>query len=299
MRIPLLLAAAAMLATGLAGCSAKAPAAPPPDFQDLGLQATATTGLVRGLVVDQAIRPVGNATISLTPGNLTARTAANGLFGFDGLAPGTYFVGVRKLGFVATQTSATVIAGEAEPPLVRVQLVSDPVTAPYIEILSYEGFMTCGVAIVASSVGCDTSTSKELGDRVYFPWNFTVLPNWTQGELVWEQTQAGGGEFIWQIAKQGTNNYYSAGQTTTSPALASINGTVLEKNREEILKTGIEYRVFGGPHPACTTPDPVPHNYGCGLTLNQRLHVYLHSFYNFVPLEGWRFTKDGDPVVPT
>jgi hypothetical protein len=32
--------------------------------------------------------------------------------------------------------------------------------------------------------------------------------------------------------------------------------------------------------------------------LQQRTDAYIHNFYNFVPPAGWRFTVDGDPVVP-
>jgi len=62
-------------------------------------------------------------------------------------------------------------------------------------------------------------------------------------------------------------------------------------------------RFFGGPHPLCQTPEPpsgVPNvtPFGCGVTLNQDVKVIVDTFYNFTPPEGWRHTKDGDPVVP-
>jgi hypothetical protein len=46
----------------------------------------------------------------------------------------------------------------------------------------------------------------------------------------------------------------------------------------------------------CT--DPLGATFGCGLTVQQRADAYIHSFYNFVPADGWRFTKDGPPQVP-
>jgi hypothetical protein len=295
--LPMVLLAVALLA----GCATPPPSAPsdaPVDFSSLSLSPTATTGIIRGVVVDSAIRPLGNASIALTPGNHTVRSTAAGAFGFDDLAAGTYFLHVHKTGFADTQASTDVVAGVAEPPIVKVQLSIVPGSAPYVEASTHDVFMTCGMAVVASSVGCDTSTADQFGDTVYFLVTFTQLPKWTQGELVWQQTQPAGGEFIWQIAVPGTNNYYSAGETTTSPALAFIDNATLEKNADAIVKDGAEYRVFGGPHPTCTTPPPVPNNYGCGLTLNQRATAYLHSFYNFLPPEGWRFTVDGDPVIP-
>jgi hypothetical protein len=283
----------------LAGCAQPQAEAPEPiaDFDDLDLAATATTGVIRGIVVDEAIRPVANASVTLTPGDRKATSSLGGTFGFEGLEPGTYFLKVERLGYNGTQTSAEVVAGVAEPAITKILLVANPGTSPYFEVLVTEGFMTCGFAVFVTSAGCDTSTAELFGDKVYFPFEFDTLPQWTQGELIWEHTQAAGGAFIWQIAKPGTNDYYSAGETTTSPALAFIDTETLEDNREDILDTGVEYRIFGGPHPTCTVDTPYT-PYGCGATLNQRVSIYIHSFYNFVPLPEWRFSADGDPIVP-
>src|SRR5688572_2997273 len=84
----------------LAGCSSSPEGdGAGPDFSDLGLDASDTTGLIRGIVVDDAIRPVAGANVTLTPGGQTARTTANGTFGFDGLAAGSYFLAVELYGY--------------------------------------------------------------------------------------------------------------------------------------------------------------------------------------------------------
>src|SRR5687768_3515881 len=97
----------------LAGCSGGSdpPAAEPEDaaFEQLALQATATTGVLRGVVVDEAIRPVSGATVTLSgTGTGTTTTNAEGLFGFASLAPGPYFVQVEKPGFTSAQSSTEV-----------------------------------------------------------------------------------------------------------------------------------------------------------------------------------------------
>lgn len=299
------LLAALLLAAALAGCSSKDGGAPAPsagpDFTDLGLEATSTTGVIRGIVVDSAIRPLANATVVLTPGDQTAHSTAAGTFGFDGLEAGSYFLKVRKAGYSETQTSAQVDAGVQDPPLVHVQMAALPGTAPYYETYVFHAFITCGAAIVATSVGCDTSpdVGKALGDQVYFQFNFTTLPMLTQGELVWEQTQPAGGEMIWEIADPDApppQPHVGYRETGTSPALAYINRTDLEANQDWIMKDGVLYRIFGGPHPLCT--DPLGATFGCGITFQQRLDAYIHNFYNFLPPDGWRFTRDGNPVVP-
>jgi hypothetical protein len=274
---------------------------PEADFSDLGLEATASTGVIRGLVVDAAIRPIGNATVSVTPGNQTLRTTQGGTFGFDGLAAGTYFLHVARRGYTTVQASAEVVAGVDSPPLVRVQLVADPVSTPYVDVFHFTGFLTFGAAIVATSVGTTVfgPLADALSDQSIWVLNFTVLPQWSQGELVWDQTQPLGGDFIWEMTDT-SNTHYGYRETGPSPALAYWNTSVLVEHNKTTLdpNVGIAYRFFGGPHPLCTTPPPVPSNFGCGITFQQRAEVYIHNFYNFIPAEGWRFTKDGDPVPP-
>src|SRR5688572_17724784 len=103
------LAALALLAGALlAGCSSSSndsPSEDGPTFDDLGLEATSSTGVIRGLVVDEAIRPVEGARVRLQGGDAPseALTTDLGTFGFEGLAPGTYFLSVSKPGFFDAQ----------------------------------------------------------------------------------------------------------------------------------------------------------------------------------------------------
>lgn len=80
------------LVVPLAGCSqGGSPDEADVNLPDLGLEATATTGLIRGVVVDEAIRPIEGAKISLQAGSASQETTTTpeGAFGFDGLEPGT------------------------------------------------------------------------------------------------------------------------------------------------------------------------------------------------------------------
>ena len=60
-------AVAVLAALTLAGCAANTPSEPEPvaDFTELDLAATSTTGIIRGIVVDEAIRPVPGAQLVL------------------------------------------------------------------------------------------------------------------------------------------------------------------------------------------------------------------------------------------
>lgn len=290
---------AALTSLVLAGCSGGAPGATPDtvDFGDLDVAPTATTGIIRGVVVDPAIRPLAGATIRISNGGETTSNDA-GLFGFANLAPGSYFLQVSKIGFNQTQVSAEVEAGVADPPIVKVLLQPNPSETPFYEEHQLRAFITCGVATVVSSVGCNTFPAigqDILGDRVYFPFEFTVLPMWAQGELVWEQTQAAGGQAIWQL--YGCDGYCHGPPAMASPALTFADEELLKEYEDSILEGGLQYNIFGGPHPLCTYDSPYT-PYGCGLTINQAFDVFVHHFYNFKPLEGWRFTNDGSPKIP-
>jgi hypothetical protein len=145
---------ALLFAALLAGCagngSPQGTSATEPTFDDLDLDATATTGVIRGIVVDDAIRPVAGAKVTLkgdAPRETTSTEA--GTFGFDSLAPGPYFLTVSKPGFSEAQASAEVVAGVAEPPIVKVLLNVDAANLPYFEAYVFSGFIECMTPNVA------------------------------------------------------------------------------------------------------------------------------------------------------
>src|SRR5688572_10978579 len=112
------LAAVLVTVIVLAGCSDDAPGTQgggqdqEQALEDLGLKATDTTGIIRGVVVNEAIVPLGgvNITAVSTGAEVTTQTNDEGLFGLEGLAPGTYFVSASKTGYTTVQTSAEVVA---------------------------------------------------------------------------------------------------------------------------------------------------------------------------------------------
>src|SRR5688572_20884018 len=108
---PLALAAAFLLA----GCSGPGK----PEKSDLqasldgyDVEATGQTAAMRGIVVDEAIRPIGNASIAIPSLGLGATTQKDGLFGFEGLTPGVYFLNVSAPGYLPVQQSAELAAGQ-------------------------------------------------------------------------------------------------------------------------------------------------------------------------------------------
>ncbi len=284
-----------LLAVGLAGCADGTPGdagLDEFDGDDGDLKATKTTGVIRGVVVDDTITPVADAIIRIKSLSLETATNADGRFGFEDLQPGTYFVEATKARYDTKQTSVVVEAAVDKPDIVRLQIAIIPGTEPLVEPLKFNGHLTCGAAIFATSVGCTTLplVASQIGDQSVFDHSFTDEPTHVQAELMWENTQAAAGMFIWEITPGG-NTHIGYRETTYSPALAYLNNATIEANRDSIMdEGGIALRFFGGPHELCGGI----YGFGCGVTIDQSATAYVHVFYNMAVMEGWRFTTNGD-----
>ncbi|MEA3202654.1 MAG: Carboxypeptidase regulatory-like domain [Thermoplasmata archaeon] len=327
-----------LLAVSLGGCSSKAAAPTPATAGDLDLQATATTGVIRGVVVDEAIRPLAGAAVTATAQGHTLATnsTASGSFGFQGLPPGTYIVKAHKAGFKDVQTSAEVKAGVGDPAPVKVTLGTDTsFVRPYAVGFVFRGFIDCGVTTPAVGIAvCSIPNGPTCGaDPVPCTGNVTAdnfaafvpvdggVPLWIQHELVWKATQTAGDQFT-IAARTGTaaqfksNNYerdLPDQPTGTSPLLAVVNTTTIQKFDIGRNGTGLEPAIFTGGVPGTgdqvcepvvvPAPEPVgPFGGFClfdtGATLEQDFTLYTHIFYGFTPPAGYRFTADGEPTPP-
>lgn len=320
MRPLLALTLAALLSAGLAGCSdAPKGDAEALDVPDLGLEATSTTGIVRGVVVDEAIRPIAGAAIGLRGGDVqrNATTGDDGFFGFDGLPPGTYFLSAAKPGFAATQGSTEVVAGDSEPPVVKLQLVADATTLPYTVAHKWEGFMQCGLSVIAL---CGVGTGlPAVGNVTQDRFATTVLvegvPLFIQSETVWDTTTAASDQlWLWHSngdkqsgAFNGTRDSY-AWRQGPSPLIMTSNATEVEAS-EYGTHNDLWLRMFTGSVEGTRNPLDPENCYpggvgpdvfcgGVGFSLNQAFTVYTTQFFGYVPPEGWLFIDAGTVPEP-
>lgn len=204
--------------TGLAGCSDDAPAAP---------AAAAATASLRGLVVTEAIVPIEGATVSVTPGELTATTDASGLFAFEGVEPGSYLLLVKADGYADLRVEAR--TGEELVKAVMVNVRSD---VPYIEVQKWDGYLFCttdqniaGYQIVgAPCLGViDILTGQHVSqDAWQFP--FQVDAPGLAGvlaEMVWEAQPTGKNMGMLMRNIVGAGGGVDAGGTNTDIQYAS------------------------------------------------------------------------------
>jgi hypothetical protein len=225
------LVAGLLAATMLAGCAGGAGDEAPVeavDFDALDLEATATTGIIRGIVVDEAIRPLAGADIGTTLPDGAVRnatSAADGAFGFDGLPPGTYFLTVRKAGFLVQQANADVVAGVAEPPLVKVLLTADPSSLPYISIYQYDAFIACSFTLVTVSFAACGLAAEQTNNAFLVNYRPDKAPTFIQIEAIWTSTQVLGGELGLSVTALGPPQVTVNSTDGTSPIHITINET--------------------------------------------------------------------------
>jgi hypothetical protein len=305
----------------LAGCAGKAPPKDPvndADFSRLDLQPTATTGVIRGVVVDDAVRPLADVTVTARGQGpeSTTTTGADGAFGFDGLDPGTYFVSASKAGFRDAQQSVDVVAGVADPPIAKVLLTADPALRPYFEAYTFDGYLECGVTGVVVGVALCLAPNILLGqnvtnDHTQVTYDLARRPSWVQTEMVWESTQAAGDELALEYSYSGGCGLFCDHEVDgTSPLLLTANQTVIDTIGLG-NGTGLYIRVFNddlettdpGVRECTPIPDPVLGATWCtgagvGVTLEQKFTHYTHVFYGYTPSEGWRFTETPDVPQP-
>jgi hypothetical protein len=289
------------LAALLSGCAGKA-AEPPTNAIDaaaneLALKATATTGVIRGVVVDTAIRPVASlkVTTQAKGGTLTTNTSANGAFAFEGLAAGTYFLKTHKAGYEDTQTSVDVVAGDSAPAVTRIQVLADPSTRPSVDLFHFKGFLECSAVVGTPLTGgfftpCENpATGERIGnENSHTSFNVTGNTTWVQATMIWSSTNPLGAELYYNL-------YYSQSDYPDSvvgfgrgpsPLETNVNGTAANTFGEA------GHLLFEGAASRSTTQG------FAGAAFQQDFDVYIVVFHGFEPPPGYSFARDGDPVLP-
>ena len=240
-----------LVSTALAGCSGGGKGgrdeAPEADFDELGLEATSTTGVIRGIAVDEAIRPLGGVSIgtALADGSVRNTTsAADGAFGFDGLPPGSYILRAGKTGYLSVQANAEVVAGVDEPPIVKVLLVADPASLPYVSSFVYDAFVACSFTFPVVSFAACGVAEEATNNEFLVDYEADKVPDWVQTEAVWETTQELGNELGLSIT-----DFHSGPQVTVnatdgpSPIYITVNRTTAERFEYGVNNT-ITIRLF-------------------------------------------------------
>lgn len=127
--------AALLVALALSGCVAEKPAAAAPRGP-----------VVEGWVLDEALRPIGGATVALLGSELEARTAANGRYALEVPAGAQVTVTARAPGF--EPKSGFLGSGFGARAHLNFSLVRVPVAQPHTQLQDHKGQLTCAVSAV-------------------------------------------------------------------------------------------------------------------------------------------------------
>lgn len=129
-----------LVAFVLAGCASNEPSSDDSGvFSGIGqdVTVTATKGAIAGVVVDEAIRPLAGANVSIVGSQRSTVSDDGGRFAFEDLEPGAYFLAITAHRHAPTQLSATVVAGDVAS--VRVLLSRLTTAEPYHLTMSFRG----------------------------------------------------------------------------------------------------------------------------------------------------------------
>jgi hypothetical protein len=299
------LGACALLVTALlAGCTSPSSSSSNGIDPSVDVKSTATTGVIKGVVVDAAIKPLAKAVVTVKANGKTFTNATNaqGGFGFANLEPGTYFVSASKAGYVTGQTSVEVKANDDNPLATRITLEADrSFVKPFYVEYHFKGFIECSTTTaVPGVVGLGFAACSTIGivapgalpDDFSVRYPLDTIPDYAQSELIWSSTQQLGSALTLEWSRDcGSKNggfLCDYGAEGTSPVLVKGDkGQVANATLQEGDGTHVLYiRVFN---------TGVPEAMGAvGLTFEQGFDVYTHLFYGYKPGE-WRFSS-GAPV---
>lgn len=291
-----LVVALALIVMTLAGCSESSGPAEeePAGLENLDLEATEDTGVIRGVVVDETFQVVAGATIIVTPGDLEATSDEDGVFGFQGLEPGTYFLSVSAVGFNSVQQSVEVVAGISDPKATRVLLTSDPGSLPYSEGYQWRGHLGCTVRVPTRGQSCPFATTIDEDHNFIADYELPAVPDWVVSEMYWKSTQQLGGEMSFNIRRDDTNS------DTTDVEGRSPLALTVDREMAEGAGFGVDspLRVIVFTAHLQETEPPVVGGWGVGAQIDQDFDVYTHMFYNYVPDQEWRFLEDSNVPQP-
>lgn len=194
-----------MAALLVAGCSAsqQSPAVLAP-----------STGSISGFVVDEALRGISGANVTLN-GNLTT-TDLNGAFAFGNLTPGSYVVAAQAATYMDRQTTAEVQAGNATD--VRIVLPINASALAFHQVFTFKGFVDMHGGSNSPDLGecqCDFTVPTEGN------WNTIIVEaKWqdTASPIVFET------EYAWRI----TSGTSAVNGTGTAPLLGRVDTGAIE-----------------------------------------------------------------------
>lgn len=278
---------------GLAGCADSGGGSEDPLA---GEEAPPAAGVVRGVVVDEAVVPVDGARVVLEADPVQeTETDIDGRFEFRDVPPGSWVLKVSAPGFDGAQSVVTV--SEEEGGIVKVQIQHLFDQAPYVEPWQRQGLINCGYSILISAPcvidytmilvpgGAAPQLNGATGDVRRF-----VLPisgGWQQTvtELVWEPSVTATTPALSVTASffNRTSSHTYDGESGPSPLRMQLDMDPSLEHPAWIPPEGKEdFLLFINPSAAGS-------DLPFAVSVMQEFEIFHHVFYYGTPPEGWSF----------
>lgn len=280
--------------------------APPAEFN-------ATSGALKGLVVDIEYVPLGGVDLRLAEADVVTRSAQDGSFSFSLVEPGDYKLESSKLGYFSGSQGVTVAAGEVTEG-VEVSMTPLPIKEPHKYIDSFNGYITCSIGMFdLLSEECGEGVQNDLGPPVPNPigdnpnnkidWKFDLV-NVTGLESVfveldWEPASTAAQQIALNVAHGFKCTPNCEAQRTYCNAFSVYGPPVVQCEILRNVEGSGGYTDFGITDPATQVPwdmtarawaAPVPAGEMPNIVLEQSFTMYRTEFYDMAKPEGYSAT---------
>ncbi len=295
----------------LAGCASApdtAPGSSGTDFSGVEGHASETTGLIRGVTVDNTIQPIKGVEIHVRSGaeDKQASSDDQGRFVFSDLKPGTYLVIGKHLLYETAQTSVEVVAGVADPPTTRLQMAAKFNQKPFSTQQKFEGYIECGYEVLGVSSLCLNDyetllvpdippTMKNLLDNRGYVHSIDAGWSTLIYELTWKPTAQGTSQEMFVLASfwNRTSSDWYGQEGGANPVLLRFEVNVTHAGaaadsalaKDKIDPQGQRDLYTYG---AISAPSGPPY---IGAGLEQSFTIIQTTFYHAKPQDGWSFIK--------
>ena len=267
-----------------------------------GLVLQQEPGSLKGLVVDEAIRPIAGASVRVVEADQKTTTSQGGLFTFLELASRSYTVEVTAPGYLPTAVAASVFDDQVGQ-VVKVILQADAGAQPYFLVQRFEGFIVCSLNIHNTCTQVNEFTGSEVvaGDNSRWLLRVDPGPTYLQSEMTWDSTQFMGTDLYFEQTVTGEGCGHDLGTLgsgdvgdTSGPSplrlsYASNELATFQLNRADCA---LAHKAFAG-----DSTDAPP--FGFGAAVQQDFTWYATAFYSYAPPPEWIFVRDGPYPPPT
>jgi hypothetical protein len=301
------LAGALLLAVALAGCTDDAGDADA--MTDTMTQEALTKGVLRGVVVDEAIRPLADAVVQVKRAGVPVvevATDADGNFGVPNLDAGNYSVNATKPGYLGNEVPAVVVGGDNLPPIVQILLQAAPVDAAFVWPHLWNGQVACGTTTQNWCAAINFVSGIEISEDNSFLFLFDDYmaygrtPDFLQVEFVWEPNSPASN---WAYAGFWASTWEEWEDCLCTPnILATVEGSgyilvQVEGSAMAEFDVGFTRGIGVGMSAGQAGLDAILANPDrTTVMVNQPFEAFLHTFYGCLPEPGWQFTLHGDPT---